>query len=372
MVNIHIQRVALYHVRVPLKKSFITHLQHVNERESIFIELTDSDGHTGVGECVSFTSPWYTEETVQTSWEMLESWIIPAIFNQSFSHPDELDSCLSFIKGNHMAKATVNHAMWDLFAIKEDQPLWQIIGGASRPIEAGTVVATATEEKMIREIDAAVDQGYKRIKIKITPKSNPDQLKKIIDQYPQTLFSADANGAFTENTISLLHTFDDCGFALIEQPFSEQYNNVSAIAQKTMKTPFALDESITSLSAVEEMRERQSGKIVVMKQGRVGGLSNALRIHDYCINAGIPIFVGGMIEFGVSKAFNIAFATLPGVQFPGDFSSSTHFWNEDLAKPPITVHKGEIQLSNLPGVGVALNHEIMGKYEVRKKEFFAK
>lgn len=371
MGNIQIQRVTLHLVRVPLKKPFTTHLQQVEERESILIEILDSEGQSGVGECVAFSSPWYTEETVDTAWLALENWIIPAMLKHTFSHPDELDSILSFVKRNHMAKSSVNHALWDLYAKKLNQPLWQVIGGASQPIDAGIVVATANNEEMYKEIDTAVKNGYKRIKIKISQTSNPLQLKKLIAHYPQLLFFADANGAFTEQTIVLLQTFDECGFTLIEQPFSEQKNAVSAVAQKTMKTPFALDESIGSLQDVEDMIERKSGEIIVMKQGRVGGLSNALRIHEHCVKKGIPIWVGGMIEFGVSKAFNLAFASLPGVSLPGDFSSSTHFWNQDLAEPSINVVEGEIFLPSESGVGVNWNYKVMEQFEVRKKLFQA-
>lgn len=359
----------LHHVRVPLKKPFSTRLQQVKERESILIEVLDSEGFSGVGECVAFTSPWYTEETVDTAWQALEKWIIPAILNQTFSHPDELDTCLSSIKRNHMAKSTVNHAIWDVYAKKLNQPLWQVIGGESKPIEAGIVVATANNEEMYEEIESALEKGYKRIKIKISQTSNPKQFKKMIAHYPQILFFADANGAFTERTMHLLQNFDECGFTLIEQPFSEHHNAVSAEAQKKLNTPFALDESISSFQDVEDMIERRSGKIIVMKQGRVGGLSNALRIHEYCVKKDIPIWVGGMIEFGVSKAFNLAFASLTGVKFPGDFSSSSHFWNRDLAAPAINVHRGEIQLPSEPGVGVKWSHEIIKQYILRTKQF---
>lgn len=371
MGNIQIQRITLYHVRVPLKRPFTTHLQEVLERESIFIEMLDDQGNIGVGECVAFTSPWYTEETVETAWLALENWIIPSILNKTFIHPDDLDGCLSFIKRNHMAKSTVNHAIWDIYAQKQQKPLWQVIGGTSQPIAAGVVVAAATEAEMYADIESAVINDYKRIKLKISQLSNPQKLKEVIAKYPQTLFFADANGAFTENTIHLLQAFDECGFTLIEQPFSEQHNKLSSIAQKTMKTPFALDESIASMQDVEEMVDQQIGKIVVMKQGRVGGLSNALLIHEKCIKAGVPIWVGGMIEFGVSKAFNIAFASLPGVKFPGDFSSANHFWEHDLCEPTINLQHGEIQLPTTPGVGVKLNHKLVEQYEVRRKLFNA-
>jgi len=368
---IQVQRVVLHHVRVPLKKPFITHLQRVTERESILIEVTDMDGTIGVGECVAFSSPWYTEETVATAWQALENWIIPSILNKTFQHPDEFDACVSPIKRNHMAKAFVNHALWDIHAKKLNQPLWQVIGGNSSSIEAGVVVATTAEKGMIDDIESAVSEGYKRVKIKISKTSDPILLKNIIGKYPNTMFFADANGDFTLDSLQQLKSFDDCGFTLIEQPFSELENNVSAFAQKMMQTPFALDESIASYQDVAEMIDRRSGKIVVMKQGRVGGLTNALRIQRRCLGESIPIWVGGMIEFGVSKAFNMAFATLDVVKFPGDFSSSTHFWEQDLATPAIEVHHGVINLSKVPGVGVSWNHEIIEQFEVGKKQFNA-
>jgi o-succinylbenzoate synthase len=369
VAEIQIQRVTLYHVKVPLKKSFITHLQHVKNRESILIEMLDADGTIGVGECVAFSSPWYTEETVETAWLALEKWIIPSVLKKSFNHPDEVDNHLSYIKRNHMAKSCMNHALWDIYAQKMKLPLWKVIGGTKQSIEAGVVVASSTEKEMLEDILAAVSNGYKRIKIKISPNSDPILLKKIISSHPDTMFFADANGGFTGATMAHLKTFDECGFTLIEQPFSEQENKASAAAQKMMETPFALDESISSIQDVEELIEQQSGKVVVMKQGRVGGLSNALRIHELCLNADVPLWVGGMIEFGVSKAFNLAFASLPGVKFPGDFSSSTHFWDEDLAIPNVEVHQGEVLLSMEPGIGFTWNHEAVEKYLLSHRQF---
>ncbi|WP_075620144.1 o-succinylbenzoate synthase [Paenisporosarcina indica] len=369
MVNIQIKRITLHQVRVPLKKPFITHLQHVMERESILIEVLDADGTIGVGECVAFSSPWYTEETVGTAWDALEKWIIPSILNKTFQHPDEFDECVNSIKRHNMAKSCVNHALWDVYAKKMNVPLWKVIGGKSASIEAGIVVAVSTEKAMEADIESAISAGYKRVKLKISESSNPQLLKKIIAKYPNTLFFADANGDFTEKTLHVLKSFDDSGFTLIEQPFSEQQNKISACAQKAMQTPFALDESISSFQDVEEMMESQSGKIVVMKQGRVGGLSQALRIHRRCLEGDIPVWVGGMIEFGVSKAFNLAFASLEGVKFPGDFSSSSHFWEQDLTIPTIDVQQGVISLPSIPGVGVSWNHDIIEQFVVRKKQF---
>jgi L-alanine-DL-glutamate epimerase-like enolase superfamily enzyme len=129
-------RAKMFHVKVPSKKPFTTHLQSVEERESILIEMMDADGTIGVGECVAFTSPWYTEETVSTAWHAIEQWLMPLVLNETFTHPNDLDHAMSSVKGNRMAKASFNHALWDIYSKKMNQPLWKLIGGVKNDIEA--------------------------------------------------------------------------------------------------------------------------------------------------------------------------------------------------------------------------------------------
>ncbi|MET1013107.1 MAG: o-succinylbenzoate synthase, partial [Paenisporosarcina sp.] len=353
------------HVRVPLKRPFSTHLQTVKERESILIEMTDVNGIVGVGECVAFTSPWYTEETVSTAWHVLEQWLMPLVLHQTFTHPNELDVAMLSIKGNRMAKAALNHAIWDIYSKKMNQPLWKLIGGIRQNIEAGVVISENNFTALLKAVEKAEVDGYKRVKVKISTTSNPTELKEIISRFPNLQFFADANAAFSKDSIHILQQFDEIGLTLIEQPFSEEENLLSAKVQAKMKIPFALDESISSFSDTIQMNKEQSGKIIVLKQGRVGGLSEALKIHDFAMEKDIPLWVGGMIEFGVSKAFNAAFASLPSVQYPGDFSSSDYFFEQDLTLPPIHVHNGILTLSNEAGVGVKLNHSLIERFLVK-------
>jgi O-succinylbenzoate synthase len=357
----------MYHVRVPLKNPFSTHLQTVKERESLLIEMIDADGTIGVGECVAFTTPWYSEETVSTAWQALEKWLMPLLLNQSFTNPNEVDEAMSVVKGNRMAKASLNHAIWDIYAKKMNQPLWKLIGGVRSEIDAGVVISENNFDDLLKAVEKAEEDGYKRVKVKISTHSRPNELKELIKRFPNMLYFADANGAFTKVTIPVLRQFDEVGLTLIEQPFSEDENLLSAQVQATMKTPFALDESIASFADANQMSKDRSGKIIVLKQGRLGGLSESLKVHQLAIEQNIPLWVGGMIEFGVSKAFNAAFASLSSVRLPGDFSSSNYFFENDLTNPSIQVHNGSLQLSNDPGVGVQWNHEQIQRYLVNKK-----
>jgi O-succinylbenzoate synthase len=349
-MELTIAGIELREVKKPLKKPFTTSLQTVEERESLIVNVTDGKGVEGYGECVAFSTPWYTEETVTSCRFVIENVLMPLLLGQVLKHPGHVNRIFQQVKGNRMAKAAVETAVWDLFAKKKGLPLWKMVGGEERAIPAGVVVA-ADADKIEGQVAAAVSAGYSRIKIKISPATDLDLLAGIIGKYPDQLFFADANGTFAEETFESLLAIDQAGFALIEQPFGEQQWQLHAKAKKEMKTAICLDESIRSLDDVQRMIEEQAGDIIVLKMGRLGGWSETLKIVRLCRTHSIGMWVGGMIEFGVSKAHNLALASLPGITLPGDFSDSRHFWNEDIIVPEISLKNGEIELSKESGIG---------------------
>jgi len=361
-----IKDVRLHRVAVPLRNPFSTHLQTVVERESIFVELVDEDGGIGLGECVAFTSPWYTEETVQTCWDALVNWLIPAVLNKTISHPSELGGLFSHVKGNRMAKACLDQAAWDLYARKKEMPLWKLLGGTKKQIDAGVVLTGGVNQELFNGVQSAQVAGYKRVKLKIDERMNPMKLKELVDAFSEMLFFADGNGIFTRLGLDALLEFDQVGLSLIEQPFEEDDWNRHIEASRLMSTPIALDESIRSVWDAEHMASSGAGSIIVLKPGRVGGTTESLKIVDVAAKHDLPIWIGGMIEFGVSKAHNLALASLSQLSLPGDFSASNHFWHEEPVEPPVVIESGGIQLSEHPGIGVNLNHEALGKYTIER------
>ena len=337
-------------VKEPLKQTFKTSLQTVTERESLIVRVTSGEGLEGFGECVAFSTPWYTEETVVGSRFIIEQVLMPLLLNKTLGSPKQVAELFAAVKGNHMAKSAIETAVWDLFAKKRGLPLWKMLGGSGAPVPAGIVVA-ADENKIGEQVAAAEFAGYSRVKIKITPASNAAHLKDIIGGYPDLLFFADANGAFSEDSWERLMEFDHAGFTLIEQPFGEQQWLLHARAKRVMDTAICLDESICSVADAERVIAEDAADIVVLKMGRLGGWSETLKVVELCRSHSIGMWVGGMVEFGVSKAHNLALASLPGITLPGDFSASRHFWEQDIIEPEITVESGEVQLSQDAGIG---------------------
>lgn len=347
---VRVQDIQLKTVRQPLRSPFKTVLQQVEEREVILVSVTGNLGHIGYGECVAFETPWYTEETITSCRFVMQQVLVPLLLNKTIENPQEVWELFAAVKGNRMAKAAIEMAVWDLFAKQQGVPLWKFVGGYQQPIAAGIVVA-ADPLKVEEQVAQAAKAGYKRIKIKIQPDMEFALLKSIVSAFPDLQFFADANGSFQADDFDRLKAMDDVGFALIEQPFGERQWALHAHAKKELKTKVCLDESINCLEDVEQMIDQEAGDIVVLKMSRLGGWTETLKVVKLCQAHSIGMWVGGMIEFGVSKAHNLALASLPGIVYPGDFSASRHFWDKDIIDPEITVENGEILLSNQSGLG---------------------
>jgi O-succinylbenzoate synthase len=364
---IKISSICLYVIKMPLKSPFLTHLGAVTEREGIIVEVRDQEGVAGFGEGVAFSSPWYTEETVETSLHILTSFLIPLLEKNPVSHPQEVNRLFQSVRRNHMAKAALETAVWDLFAKKENQPLSKMIGGTMGKIPSGVVVATDSVENALNQIKGYLEEGYQRFKIKINPRLDLNFLREIRASYPEINLMADANSAYSLKDIDRLKALDEFNLMMIEQPLAHDDIIEHAILQKEIQTPICLDESIVTFEDARKAIELGSCKVINIKIGRVGGLHEAIRIHDYCYERNIPVWCGGMIEFGVSRAHNIALASLPGFTIPGDISGSSRFWEQDIILPEVMVKDGWVEVLEGPGIGYRIDEKRIQETLLTKK-----
>lgn len=357
----NIKKLSMHVVSMPLKQPFYTHLETVVNREVILVEAEDEQGNTGWGEASAFSTPWYTEETVQTEWHIIKKLLFPLLKKNPIRHPEEASTLFSSVRGNRMAKAGVEASLWDLFAKQQNKPLYQMIGGTKKTIPVGAAAAGKTTEDMLERISFLKKKGYKRIKVKVGKGFDHDVLLAIRRQYPDLMLMGDANSSYTQDDLNHLKKLDDFHLMMIEQPFSVEDLWDHAKLQKEIRTPVCLDESIRSLHDVRCAAEMNACQVINVKYSRVGGMSEAIRIHDFCYSNKIDVWAGGMIEFGISRAHTMALASMPGFTLPGDIVSSDYYWEEDVINPGITVENGMIHLSELPGIGYEVNRNRVEK-----------
>ena len=364
-----IKKIEMFLTSMELLQPFRTHLGTVSERESILLKMTDTDGVSGWGEVVAFSSPWYTEETIQTSWHMLEDYFIPFLLQGQWEHPGEIHDALLVWKGNPMARAGVEMAAWDLFAKKAGKSLGDFIGGTRKKVEAGVVVSVDSPSSMIEAITLRLKEGYGRVKVKIDPRYDFDMLHAIRNEFPKLALMADANSAYSLNDVDRLRKLDAFQLLMIEQPLASDDIVEHAELQTKLTTPICLDESIVSYQDAANAIKLGSCQVINIKIGRVGGLTNAIRIHDLCRRNGIPVWCGGMLETGISRLFNIALATLPNFTIPGDISASSRYWKKDVIEPEVVVKQGKITVPKSPGIGCMVNERFVRDLSKKTKCF---
>lgn len=367
---IPIKEIILRKVKMKLNHPFRTSFGTVQDKEFFIIEAIDIDGNRGFGESVAFSTPWYTEETVQTTEHMMTDFLIDILQKNVIHHPDDVTDLFAPIRRNNMAKAGLEGAIWDLYAKQKNMPLAQALGGVTDQIDVGISLGIEpTIEDLLHKIDHSLKAGYKRIKLKIKPGYDIEVLREVRRHFPDTPILADANSAYTLNDIEHLKKLDELNLMMIEQPLAHDDIIDHAKLQQAIHTPICLDESIHSLEDARKAIELGSCQIINIKIGRVGGLTEAKRIHDYCFEHNIAVWCGGMLEAGVGRAHNIALTSLPGFTLPGDTAGSSHYWKKDIVNPEVIVEDGVINIPLQKGIGYEVDEDVLDLFTVEKKYF---
>ena len=355
-----VDRISLREVRLPLKEPFRISSGVVTERRIFLLELHDAAGISTWAECVAGEQPNYTAETIDTAWYAIQQWIGPRVLGVRFNGPEEVHAELNRdLRGHPMAKAAVEMGCWALAATAEGVPLSKRIGGTRDRVATGISLGIqANPAALVERAAAALAQGYRKIKVKISPGSDIAFVRAVREALGADIhLMADANSAYTLNDADHLAQLDEFNLIMIEQPLGADDIRQHAELQRRLRTPICLDESITSVDRARDMIALGSGRIVNIKPGRVGGYSASRAIHDVCQQNGIPVWCGGMLESGVGRAYNVALASLPNFTLPGDLSPSARYWERDLVKPEWTMDaQGMVPVPrSRPGIGVTID-----------------
>src|SRR5688500_2014100 len=370
MTNLHLEKLQLREIELPLISPFETSFGRTTRRRILIVRVFDKSGASGYGECVAAEGPFYNHETVDTAWLIAAKYVGPLLRRAGVETASEINTALAPIRGNRMAKAGVEAAIWDLEAKLAGRPLWQHLGGVRDEINCGVSIGLQeTTEKLLEKVADELESGYQRIKIKIKPGKDVRLVEAIRARFPDITLSVDANSAYSLNgDLKLVHQLDQYNLLMIEQPLAAGDLVDHAKLQREIKTPICLDESICSLSDARHSDELGSCRIINIKLGRVGGHTEVQLIQAYAVEHGLPVWCGGMLEAGIGRAHNIALSTLPGFTLPGDVSASARYWEEDIIEPAVTVSRlGTIKAPTTPGIGYEVNESRIEALTARRE-----
>ena len=374
---LRIESITLREIRLALKEPFQISSGTVTHRRIFLVQLRSADGVEAWGECVGGEQPNYGPETIDLAWVAIREYVAPRVLGRGFAGPAEIHPALEHnFRGSNMAKAAIEMAAWEMAARMEGISLSRKLGGTRSRIQVGISLGIqSSPEALVEKSRAALERGYKKVKIKIKPGQDVEYVAAVRDALgPQAPLMADANNAYSLNDVESLLELDRLGLMMIEQPLAWDDLLRHADLQKQLKTPICLDESITSVDRAEDMIKLGSGRIVNIKPGRVGGFRASRAIHDLCAGHGVPVWCGGMLESGVGRAHNVALASLPNFTLPGDLSPSERYWEKDIVLPEWTMDRdGWIDVPvDKPGMGVEVDLNRVDDLTERREELVAK
>ncbi len=363
-----IEAITLREVHMPLVHFFETSFGRIYSRRILLVSV-EGEGLRGWGECVAGEDPFYSSEWIESAWPTMRKYLAPALVGKNVSQGREVPALLSRVRGHRMAKAALENAVWDAEARAKQQPLWKLLGGTRREIPCGVSIGIQdSHEQLLEKITTELAAGYRRIKLKVKPGWDMNVLEKVRARWADITLSVDANSAYTLDETEHLRGFDQFNLLMIEQPLWNDEIYYHARLQKELRTAICLDESIKSARGAAFAVEAGACRIVNIKVGRVGGFSEAKKVHDVCQANRIPVWCGGMLETGVGRAHNIALSTLENFSLPGDVSASKRYWKEDIIEPEVEVSRdGMIALRDEAGTGYRVREDLIEKLTVKKE-----
>ena len=363
-----IEAITLREIRMPLVHFFETSFGRTYERRILLVTV-HCQGLDAWGECVAGEDPFYSDEWIDSAWLTMKRYLAPAVIGRNLEAGRDCAALFARVRGHRMAKAAIENALWDAEAHEKGQPLWKLLGGTRPEIACGVSIGIQDSvEQLLEKVATELGAGYQRIKVKVKPGWDVKVLERIRQKWPEILLSCDANSAYTLEDIGHLKRFDQFKLLMIEQPLWNDDIYLHARLQRELKTRICLDESIRNARDAEMAAELRACGIMNIKVGRVGGFSEAVRVHDICQLHQIPVWCGGMLESGVGRAQNIALSTLNNFSLPGDVSASKRYWKEDIIEPEVTVSsQGTIKVCDQPGTGYRVREDLIEKLTVRKE-----
>ncbi len=377
MKSIRIKTIQLHPIALPFVEILRTSFGQDPFKAAVLVEVTTENGVTGWGEISVEVEPGYGAETIGTAQHIANNFLIPKLVGQTISDMRMVPELMAHTRGNHHTKHGLEAAIWDAFARENDMRLADLFasylpeGNESRgkALVGVSIGIQPTVEATLAIINKRLGQGYRRIKLKIQPDWDVQLALGVRSALPDVTMMLDANSAYTLDDADHLAELDEFKLLMLEQPLGDDDIYGHSKLQPKLETPICLDECIKSDTDLKLAIELGAGRILNLKPVRVGGYVESLKIYETCVDNNFPLWIGGMLETGVARAANVAFASLPGVTMPCDISATERYFDPDLTEAPFVLQEGStLNVPDGAGTGVEIQRDRLEAAEARWNE----
>jgi L-Ala-D/L-Glu epimerase len=359
-------------VRIPLRPEcrMISNLGRHDESKFLLVKLTTDEGLTGVGEA-SLTPRW-SGETVWGAAALVQRVLTPVLLGCDPHDIVEMDRRMDAVANhNWFAKSAIEMACWDICGKAANKPVYELLGGACRPLELRgrfSIGAYPPERAGERAAELA-GLGFDTLKVKVggDPATDIARVRAVRSAIgPDRALVIDANcGWDVETAIYCVKELADCNLALVEQPTPDGDYAAMARLRKETGAKVMADDICFNFIHAQELIRNECCDVISLYPGKNGGIRKAKAIAEYAAQHGVACSIGSNLEFDIATAAMGHFVVAtPNVQietYPGDIYGPAYY-EFRIVREPLSIVGPITTLTERPGLGVDVDWDIVRQH----------
>lgn len=365
-----IRAIEAFCYRYPLATPVVTSFGRMLNRPAVFVRVIDEDGVEGWGEAWSnFPAPGAEHRA-----RLVNELLAPGLVGRKFDSPAQAFEALT--KGTEVlalqcgepgpfaqAISGIDLALWDLFARRQNSPLWRLLGGQSGRIK---VYASGINPGGAAETaEAALKRGHRALKLKVgfgaeTDLANLSALRAIVGE---GMLAIDANQGWSmDQALEMLPRLAGFDLRWLEEPIRadrprEEWRELRSSA----KMPIAAGENISRVEDFKQVLAEDVLSVIQPDIAKWGGVSACAGLARDILRSGktfCPHYLGGGIGLLASAHL------LAGTGGDGwlEVDANDNPLRDLFCGPVLNVREGAVELDQEPGLGIVPDLSSIERY----------
>ncbi len=371
-----ITRIESFPVRIPLKpeRRMISSLGQHTVSDYVVVRVSTDAGIDGVGEAT--VMPRWSGETVWGATALIDNVLAPAVIGKDPHDIGSIDSAMERATAlNWFAKSAIEMACWDIQGKEADKPVYELLGGAVRPLSIRcrfSMGAYDPERARRRAIELLAD-GFSTFKVKVGTKPAEDiERVRIVREVigPKHEIVIDANCGWDAPTaISSMEELKKYNIGLFEQPTTNgDYAALAEVRKAIRPTKVMADDIVFDLVHARECIRNNACDVVSLYPGKNGGIARTKQIVDYCASHGVACSIGSNLEWDIASAAMchvvVACKNMQVETYPGDILGP-EYHEFSIVKKPLEIKGPVISITDRPGLGVEVDWNVVEANRIR-------
>ena len=364
-----ITTIETYPVRIPLRPEcrMVSNLGRHDESRFLLVKVITEDGQYGVGEA-SMTPRW-SGETVWGAEALVKHVLTPVLLGCDLSDVVEIDRRMDAVAThNWFVKSAIEMACWDVCGKAAGKPVYELLGGACRPLEmrGRFSIGAYPPERASERAKELAGMGFDTLKVKVggEPATDIARVRAVREAIgPERALVIDANCGWDADTaIACIRELADCRLALAEQPTPDgDYAGMARVRKETGIKVMA-DDICFNMVHAQELVRNECCDVMSLYPGKNGGIRKARAMAEFAAQHGVACSVGSNLEWDVATAAIGHFVvSTPNVQienYPGDIYGP-FYYEFRIAKEPLEISGPITKLTDRPGLGIEVDWELV-------------